>query len=205
MLATGVGVEPVISQKRRFGAASATGIVLAAVLMLVSIRLNSDLSSALLSEKFWVKLGFVAAMALGSFKLLSRLSRPGSRISFQPIGLLFPVVAMWLFSAVILLKADSPERESLILGQTWAVCPFLISMLSVPVFISMLWAMREAAPTRLKLTGAVVGLFSGAMGAVVYCFHCPELEAPFISIWYLLGMLIPAAIGALCGERLLRW
>lgn len=185
--------------------ASATGVVLTSILMLISIRLNPDISSALLTTKFWVKLGFVAAMAIGSFELLSRLSRPGSRINFQLVGIFIPVMAIWSFSALILLKADLTERQSLILGQTWSVCPFLISMLSVPVFISMLWAMRETAPTRLKLTGAVVGLFSGAMGAAVYCFHCPELEAPFIAIWYLLGMLIPAVIGALCGERFLRW
>lgn len=205
MLATGISVEPEISPKRRFWAASVTGIALASILMLVSIKLNPEISSALLSWKFWVKLGFVAALALVSFELLSKLSRPGRRVNFQLVSLLFPVVAMWLLAALTLLKADSPERESLILGQTWAVCPFLISMLSVPVFISTIWAMKEAAPTRLKLTGAAVGLFSGAMGAVVYCFHCPELEAPFIAIWYLLGMLIPAVIGALCGERLLRW
>ena len=149
MLATGVSVEPVISQKRRFGVASAMGIVLASILMLISIRLNPDITSALLTTNFWVKLGFVAAMALGSFELLSRLSRPGSRINFQLVGLLVPVLAIWSLSALILLKADSTERESLILGQTWMVCPFLISMLSVPVLISTLWAMRETAPTKL--------------------------------------------------------
>jgi hypothetical protein len=31
------------------------------------------------------------------------------------------------------------------------------------------------------------------------------MAAPFIGIWYLLGMLIPAAAGALVGPRLLRW
>lgn len=30
-------------------------------------------------------------------------------------------------------------------------------------------------------------------------------EAPFIGFWYLLGMLIPTAVGALLGARLLRW
>ena len=29
--------------------------------------------------------------------------------------------------------------------------------------------------------------------------HCPELTAPFIGVWYLLGMLIPTAIGAAMG------
>jgi hypothetical protein len=31
------------------------------------------------------------------------------------------------------------------------------------------------------------------------------MAAPFIGIWYLLGMLIPAVIGASIGPRLLRW
>jgi len=35
--------------------------------------------------------------------------------------------------------------------------------------------------------------------------HCPELTAPFIGVWYLLGMLIPTAIGAMLGPRLMRW
>ena len=43
------------------------------------------------------------------------------------------------------------------------------------------------------------------MGALVYTLHCPEMEAPFLAVWYLLGMLIPAAAGALLGPRLLRW
>jgi hypothetical protein len=31
------------------------------------------------------------------------------------------------------------------------------------------------------------------------------MTAPFIGVWYLLGMLIPSAVGALLGPRLLRW
>lgn len=205
MLATGVGSEPVISQKSRFTTAITGGTVLAALLMLASIRLNPEIASALMSDKFWVKLGFVLIMAVGSLGLLSRLSRPGSRIGLQFASLLFPAGAMWALSALILLEADSTVRQTLVFGQTWAVCPFLISMLSVPIFLPMLWAMKETAPTRLKLAGAILGLFSGAMGAAVYCFHCPELEVPFVSIWYVLGMAIPSAFGALCGEKLLRW
>jgi hypothetical protein len=31
------------------------------------------------------------------------------------------------------------------------------------------------------------------------------MAAPFLGIWYLLGMLIPAAVGALIGPLVLRW
>jgi hypothetical protein len=65
--------------------------------------------------------------------------------------------------------------------------------------------MRGLAPTRLRLAGAGVGLLAGAAGAFVYAFHCPELAAPFLGMWYLLGMAIPTALGALLGPRALRW
>jgi hypothetical protein len=31
------------------------------------------------------------------------------------------------------------------------------------------------------------------------------MEAPFLAFWYLLGMLIPTAVGALIGPHVLRW
>ena len=116
-----------------------------------------------------------------------------------------PIVAMWLLAAFVLMTAQSSQRHELIYGETWASCPLLITMLSVPVFIAVVWAMRGLAPTRLRLAGTAAGLVSGSLGALVYALHCPELAAPFIGLWYLLGVLIPAGLGALIGPRLLRW
>lgn len=44
-----------------------------------------------------------------------------------------------------------------------------------------------------------------AVGALVYALRCPEMAAPFLGIWYLLGILIPTALGAMLGPPLLRW
>ena len=52
---------------------------------------------------------------------------------------------------------------------------------------------------------SVVAAFGLAIGALAYTLHCPELAAPFLAIWYVLGMLIPTAFGAWLGPRLLRW
>ncbi|MEO8407393.1 MAG: DUF1109 domain-containing protein, partial [Oxalobacteraceae bacterium] len=87
-------------------------------------------------------------------------------------------------------------------GSTWATCPFNIAMLSIPAFIGIFWAMKGLAPTRLALAGASAGLLAGAVGAFAYAFHCPEMTAPFLGIWYLAGMTIPALVGALLGPRL---
>jgi hypothetical protein len=78
-------------------------------------------------------------------------------------------------------------------------------MLSAPIFIAAFRVMKELAPTRPRLAGAASGLLAGATGATVYCLHCTEMSAPFLGVWYLLGMLIPAAVGAIAGHKLLRW
>jgi pimeloyl-ACP methyl ester carboxylesterase len=55
------------------------------------------------------------------------------------------------------------------------------------------------------IAGAAAGFAAGAAGALVYTLHCPEMTAPFLGIWYVLGMLIPTAVGAELGPSLLRW
>lgn len=87
------------------------------------------------------------------------------------------------------------DATNRLFGRTWTSCPLLIATLSVPTFIAMSWAMRGLAPTRPRLAGAAMGLASGGIGAVVYSLHCPEMGAPFLGSWYLVGLLIPTADG----------
>jgi hypothetical protein len=50
-----------------------------------------------------------------------------------------------------------------------------------------------------------MGLLAGAAGATVYAIHCPELAAPFLGTWYVIGIAIPTVLGSLLGPRVLRW
>jgi len=205
MLARGAGPVDRGVAARRYATALGWGVLGAAVLMATLLGVRPDLSGALSLPMFWVKLAFAASLAAASLAAALRLSRPGARLAWVPGALAAPVLAMWTLAAIVLARADPALRPTLFFGQTWTSCPFLIAMLSAPVFVAMLWAMRGLAPTRLRLAGAAAGLLAGATGAVVYCLHCPELEAPFLGFWYVLGMLIPTAVGALVGRRLLRW
>ena len=205
MLATGAGAVQPHPAARRYAAALGWGVLGAALLMLTMLGPRPDLAAAVLLPMFWVKLAFVACFAAASLLLALRLSRPGHALGRAAMGLAAPVLAIWTLAAVVLTRADAPQRTLLFFGDTWNSCPFLIAMLSAPVFIAVIWAMNGLAPTRLRLAGAAAGLLSGAVGTLVYCLHCPELEAPFIGFWYLLGMSIPTAVGALLGPRLLRW
>ena len=205
MLATGaVAVEP-HAAARRYATAIGGGALIAAFLMASLLGVRPDLAAAVRLPMFWVKIAFVACLTAVSLIAALRLSRPGQRLDRVPGALAAPVLALWILAAVTLAGADPGARAILFFGDTWTSCPFLVAMLSAPVFVGVLWAMKGLAPTRLSLSGAAAGLLSGAVGALVYSLHCPELAAPFLGFWYLLGMLIPTAAGALLGPRLLRW
>lgn len=205
LLANGaIAVDP-LAAERRYALALSAGTVGALALLLLLLGVRSDLREAVSQPLFWIKIGFVASLFAASLFAALRLSRPGMRLDAVPPALAAPVVVLWIVAGITLLDAEAPQRSALLLGQTWKSCPWLIALLSAPVFVGTLWAMRGLAPTRPRLAGFAAGLLAGATAALVYCLHCPEVETPFIGLWYVLGMAIPAGVGAALGERLLRW
>lgn len=205
LLATGVQPVEAGATARRYSLALGWGGLGAMLMMAAFLGVRADLAEAVRLPMFWVKLGFPLCVAVAAFHGAMRLSRPGVPLGRVPIAIAAPVVALWLLAVVVLLGAAPDQRLALLLGGTWAVCPFLIAVLSAPVFGGTFWAMKGLAPTRPSLAGAVAGLLAGAVATAVYALHCPEMAAPFLATWYLLGMLIPTAVGALLGPRLLRW
>jgi len=206
MLATGAGAVQPNQVPRRYAIALGWGALGAALLMATLLGLRPDLGAAVLRPMIWVKFAFVACLAAVSLLAATRLSRPGLRLAWVPSALGAPLLAIWLLAAFELTRADdAAQRAVLFFGDTADSCPLLIALLAAPVFVAVVWAMKGLAPTRLRLAGATAGLVAGAVGALVYSLHCPESGAPFIGFWYPLGMLIPTAIGAVLGPRLLRW
>ncbi|MBK6742636.1 MAG: DUF1109 domain-containing protein [Hydrogenophilales bacterium] len=205
LLATGECAVPEHAAQRRYAVVLALGMAAAGVLMLGLLGVRHDLAEAMRQPMFWAKCIFAAVLLLASLLAVLRLSRPGASLDRVPFALSAPVLAMWGLATVVLAGAAPEQRLGMLLGSTWDVCPFLIALLSTPTFVASLWTMRSLAPTRLSLAGAAAGLLSGSVGALVYCLHCPEMGAPFIGMWYLLGILIPAAAGALLGRYVLRW
>lgn len=205
MLATGVEPVDVRAGGRRFAVAVALGLAGAALVMLGVLGLNAELARYATLPMFWVRAAFPLLLAAAALALAARLAHPGARLGRAPAAIAAPPLAMWALAVATLAAAAPGERLALVLGETWSACPINIAMLAAPAFLAMLWAVRGLAPTRLRLAGAAAGLAAGAQGALVYTLHCPELAAPFLGVWYVLGMLIPAAAGALLAPRVLAW
>lgn len=182
----------------------AGGMVLSIALMWAALKPRPDLSIAMTGAIFWIKLAYVLAIGALGLWMVERQARAGAEARKPLLLLAVPVVALVMLASVQL-AAPGADSAALIMGSSWDVCAVLIAMLALPIFVGLLLALRRLAPTRLTWAGAAAGLASGGFGAAVYAFHCPESAAPFIAIWYSLGIALSALIGAAVGRFALRW
>ncbi|MGL4231561.1 MAG: NrsF family protein [Casimicrobium sp.] len=181
------------------------GSIASFALLTIVFRVNPDLKMMLMNLWFWVRFAFIASVVVVAGTLFSRLGKPAQaqRVSVWPV--VVPFAVLGAIACVLLMMAPADSRRDMLLGVSWNVCARNISLLSIPFFFVAVWIARQFAPVRLRFTGAMLGLFSGAAGALVYSLHCPEIAPSFLVIWYTMGMLIPAAVGALLGRKLLNW
>lgn len=190
---------------RRFVKALVLGGLGSLILMSVVFGVRHDLASVARTTIFWAKMAYPLAIAVGAMLAVMRLGRPGARAGYSWALIALPFVAVWAASMVVLDDTASGERWAVVLGHTWRTCPFNIMLLSLPTFPAVFWAVKSLAPTQLRLAGAVAGLLASSTATIVYCLHCPEMSPAFWSVWYAIGMLVPAGIGAWLGPKLLRW
>jgi hypothetical protein len=115
------------------------------------------------------------------------------------------VVVMLAIGGAHVALAPAGERAAALLGRSWASCAFTVLALSLPALAAAFWALRGLAPTRLRAAGFAAGLLAGALGALGYALVCPETSPAFVAVWYTLGIVLTAGLGALVGPRLLRW
>jgi hypothetical protein len=205
MLANRVhAIDPRIAA-RRYLIAIAVGGVAAIALLVTALGINPGLAHEAVVPMFWVREAYCLGLGALAIAAVVRLARPGVPLGRLGMAVPVPLIVMWLLAAIALFNAPAEGRVPLLLGGSAIVCPFRIAVISSPLLVAFIWALRGFAPTRLRFTGAVAGFAAGALGALVYTLHCPELAAPFLGVWYVLGMLIPTLIGASLGPRLLRW
>ncbi|RDS86880.1 DUF1109 domain-containing protein [Dyella psychrodurans] len=205
LLATDIAPVRGDTVKRYLTASSLLAYIGASVFALVGYGLRPDMAIMLVTPLFWLKLALPLSLAVGAYMMLERLVRPGQAVGRRWSGIAMPVLAVWLAAVIVLWEAPPTLRASLLMGKTWRTCPFNIALLSVPCLVAVLFAVRQLAPTHRSIAGAVAGLLAGAIGTLAYCLHCPEMGVPFWATWYLLGMAIPTAIGALLGRHVVRW
>ncbi|MDB5983133.1 MAG: anti-sigma factor [Pseudomonas sp.] len=205
LLSTGVAPIDRRLPAKRFGIAVLVGILGACLLVAAVLGVRADLVQVATTPIFWAKIALPLGLMIGALQMVTRLARPGMTGGKGGLWIVAAIAAVTLGGIYIIALAAPDTRVALVLGKTWRVCAINITVLSIPGFIAVFWALRGLAPTRLRLAGACGGLLASSMATLAYCLHCPEMEVPFWGCWYVLGMLVPTLIGAAIGPRWLRW
>jgi len=184
-----------------------TGGAIAFALMLVTVGPRPDLQSTAHIEWVAVKLLFALSVIGTGALLLNKSMRPGLEDATNWTMVLFPFLAALAVAFAVLLGQPQAWRE-LLRGATTVSsvrCLVLIMSFAAIPLAAVIYALRQGAPTRLKLCGGIAGIVAGGIGAAAYAFNCASDTIPFIAIWYSAAIIICAAIGSQLGPRVLRW
>ena len=189
---------------RRVALGLGLGGLVSAILMLAWLGPRPDLAEAISTPMFWMKLGYAAITGLILAGLLIRLAKPAARPGLLIAVAAAPFAIVALMALARFSQPPAEMRHALLNGPSSLICPCRILAISLPVLAGAVWAVRGLAPTRLAFAGLAAGGCAGGIGAAIYAVACNETSAPFLAVWYTLGIVVVTVVGGL-GSRLLRW
>lgn len=180
------------------------GILASIALFLLLLHPRSDIEQALFTVPFAFKLVFAASIAAAAALFLTEVARPVSAEHWRWSLIVAPSL---LAAAVIIELATHPAETwgTRLLGHNAPHCLSLIPLLSLPPAMCLIVALRSGAPLHPTLAGAIAGLVSGGVGALLYALTCPDDSPLFVATWYSIAIAMVTGITATVGKRVLRW
>jgi hypothetical protein len=192
-------------QTRNAGLALAAGMAVTALLFAVVLGLRADLWSALPQPVVLAKTLLPLGLGLLALPLALTAARPAARPgAVARLVWIVPAIAALMFLWAMVVPPEK-GRQMAFVGKSLSYCLPAIVILSLPMTAALLAALRRWAPVRPEVCGALAGLAAGGVAAAVYSLYCTEDTPLFYAVWYSVGILIAAGIGALAGGRVLRW
>jgi hypothetical protein len=185
-------------------AALAAGGLVSLVLFIAVFGVRADIGPALATWRFDLKLAMVVLAVGLALHLCILGARPASTrrvlLGLVPLGAV-AVAAV----ATELVAVPAAAWGTRLVGTNSMICMTAIPLLSLAPLVAVLAALRAWAPASPTLAGALGGLVAAMAGATLYAFHCFDDSPLFVVTWYSLATLPVVLIGALAGNRLLRW
>ena len=182
---------------------SAAPITIAIFFWRLGVR--PDVMTAMHNPFFDLKFAVTLGLAIPAIAISLHLSRPEASLRgwlwllVIPVGLLVAGIA-----GEMMLPQRLPMMARLI-GSNSRICLTAIPLMSLPLLAAALIGLRHGAPSRPALTGAIAGLLSSGLAATLYASNCTDDSPLFVITWYSIATAMVASIGALAGNRLLRF
>jgi hypothetical protein len=191
----------------RLGRALAGALVLASLMAagvyFYLLNPRDDFMASIGTPRFAFKFVLTLTLAACAGIALFAAERPGAR----PRTFLLAIVPALALLAVGAEMMSVPESEWMarMIGSNSRYCLEYIPMIGIGPLVILLFAMRQGAPDRPTLAGALAGLVSGGIAATLYASHCTDDSPFFVAVWYTIAVGMLTAFGALVGSRVLRW
>jgi hypothetical protein len=185
--------------------AVAGGFVVSAVMFWLTLGTRDDIAEAAETPRFLAKIAISLLLAATAIALSVRLMRPGAPRRAALVAMAAAPLA--LAGAVLAELALVPSSDWVpdLVGSNSLACLIAIPLLALPILACALYALRQGAPTRPGLAGAIGGLLAGGLAAALYAVQCTDDSPLFVATWYSLAIAMVSAVGALAGDRILRW
>lgn len=197
------------AQPVRFGplfrSAVALGIGIAAAVFFGAIGFRPDIGQALETARFLFKFVVTGTLAVLAVALLRRMGQPGRSPGRLGAGLAVVPVMITVAAALELAAMPRAAWATLLVGSNARFCLTLIPLMAAGPLALFIAALRQGAPDRPALTGAVAGLAASGIAATFYAANCTDDSPLFVMTWYPIAAAIVVAAGALAGRRFLRW
>lgn len=185
--------------------AAGAGLIGAAMVFFSLLQIRPDIGEAIFDPSFLYKWALTLTLLASAMFLVLQLARPQPIPSDRLLLLLAPLAVLLLGVAYELVTLPQSDWMPTMMGDNAAACMIFIPLISALPLAAFLIALRQGAPSRPALTGAVAGLASTGIAATLYASHCTNDSPLFMAAWYVIGATVVAAAGAYLGDRLLRW
>lgn len=198
------GTRPVRPIARSLLVALGAGAAISVLIFAMFLRPRPDMAAAVQTSAFFFKLAVTVLLAIAATALLPAAARP---LSAARRGWLLALAPLLLFAGVLTELLDKPAGSwtTYLVGHNALHCLSLIPMLSLAPAVCVLSAMRQSAPSRPGIAGALAGLSAAAIGAALYALTCRDDSPLFVVTWYSMAIAIVTIGSAIAGKRLLRW
>ena len=198
------GSRPVVPVATTLWRALSLGALASTALLLLLMHPRADIPRAIFTVRFDFKLVFALLVTVSAMLFLKETARPFAPERWRWSLGLGPLL---LLTGVVIELSTQPVTAwgRLLVGHNAVHCLSLIPMLSLPLAVCLLVALRRAAPVKPIVAGAIAGLVAGGVGSMLYALTCPDDSPLFVATWYPIAIAIVTSCAAWVGTRFLRW
>jgi hypothetical protein len=197
------------TRARPVGPALAMALLVAlpvsAAMLLVTLGVRQDVMTAMHNPFFDLKFLVTLALALPAIMISLHLSRPEASLRGWAWLLLLPLGLLGVGIAGEMMLPQRLPMMTRLVGNNSRVCMVAIPAFSLPLLAASLVALRQGAPARPAVAGALAGLLSAGLAATLYAAHCSDDSPLFVATWYTIATALVTAIGALAGAKFLKY